>query len=1077
MNKTIIYLMLILFLVSFAYAVPEPVAYYEFTDDATDTQGNIGDATYTNQDGYSTDYPNYAVSGDGSTKSREQTEDGNINNVVIPAIWDDLTTGNCSLTISGWFNFDSFAGDYDRIMGDDSEFYLWVKSSGTIMAVDFRNSGSGHQGEGEDVDISDLDTNKWYMITMTHNTTHLALYINDTFSYSWSTDGTCANKGSAEEIDMMGYSASFDMDGTGDSFAFYDYALTTEQIQEIYEYGGYGQQGSGTPIASFISPSPTTPYINNTLGQNYTAQCTENGEPLIYAGNTNPPITLVADMTGTGVNVTHWIVNSSIFTTDDTYYLQANCSNATHIGSSVRSYTYDTTAPTITLNPSSSINATATYDIYSNTLFINTTIDGGTSLIDTFELLVRDYDNGTLRHNTTNSSVDVYSDNFEISIDTTGWASKLYNVSISASDTHTNKEICPYNDNNCYKPKKKLSELEFETIEGINVRIVSKDSAITNYDKLKDRYTFDFEFTDGNNKKRTFDLYSNKPLEYLGDKSNYIGHFITTNGLKGNWIDFEAIGLSKADVIVKKITDYHYEVTIDKLKNKVKFNSIGGLNVNQVQYTYNKSAFSISSVSMLPTTAVTTSDVLSYCTATEEQGIDLTIDWRIYINETSIYNSGTNNSLSSGIEYLLNTIPTTETIPDSNFTLSCRATTTAANNYTNWVNATVVKIVNFIVDNCSQANTIALNFTIFNENDLTFLNSDIVGTLNYTLQGVGNTYTYDLTNEYTFRTCIYPDNFNYTLYAYFQYEETNGNGKLERYYIENATINNVTQQVYMYNFNDTTDLSELNAISYTYYYSPYIDIIGKLQRFYPGENLWRTVQIDKTDEDGQLLFWVYQNTHDYKLLWEDAGGSLDATSPLKFICDSSTECEVAFTLQDPSSADNYAGMDYSYSYNNATGIVSFSWTDSNNLVTSVNLLVQQIASNGFVDICDTTTASSSGTIICNVSDYSGNIQVRAIRTASPADPFFNTIIEKVTGKINEILNTNGLQDEGMALSFLITLAGVGFGASTGSIIVVVIVGLFSLIINFFIGLTSVITYSVLLGIIAVGAIVAYMTRK
>ena len=382
------------------------------------------------------------------------------------------------------------------------------------------------------------------------------------------------------------------------------------------------------------------------------------------------------------------------------------------------------------------------------------------------------------------------------------------------------------------------------------------------------------------------------------------------------------------------------------------------------------------------------------------------------------------------------------------------------------------------IDDCTTFNTQSLNFSLYEENNRTNLNADVMGTFSFYNDpaNVFN-YTYNKTNIQNFQLCLYPPNSNYTIDAYLQYETVNDKGKLERYYLENVNMNNVSSDIFLYNFENTAGLSDLKAILYNYYYDEYKDVIMKMQRYYPALNSWITVQVDKSDEFGVGIFYVYQDTVDYRFVWEQEGTALGTTQSLKFICDEVNYCEQTFTVLEADPDSSYSGMTYTDLYNNETGIYSFTWADTNGLVSDVRLVVQQIKSNNIIDICDTTVASSSGTINCNITGYTGTIQVRAIRSASPDDPFYSRFLDLAAAALKDILNTEGYRNDGIFLGFLVLSTFVGFGAAIGSSIMVVIMGVAGLIFLSFFQMGGILTYSILIGIVFVGVVVAFMVKN
>lgn len=377
------------------------------------------------------------------------------------------------------------------------------------------------------------------------------------------------------------------------------------------------------------------------------------------------------------------------------------------------------------------------------------------------------------------------------------------------------------------------------------------------------------------------------------------------------------------------------------------------------------------------------------------------------------------------------------------------------------------------LNNCSASiipqNATALNFTIYDENNLTSLSADVDGTFNFLYYN----YTLSLDDVDNFKICIYPDYAEFDITSYIQYESTNG--FRERYYLENLTINNNTQNIYLYNFDDNTGVSELTALLYNYHYDLYPNVITKLQRYYSGENLWRTVQIDKSDELGKALFYVYQNYVDYKIIFEQDGVMLDQTVPLKFICDSDTECEQSFRVEPSNIETDWSGFSYTVSYNNVTNIWVLTWSDSKNVVDNVQFVVQQLRSNRINNICDTNLSAVSGTLICNSSGYTGVLQAKAYRSASPSTPFYQSLIEIITDKIDEILKSSGYTKAGDFFGFMIALAVIGFGLV--DLIAVIISAIIGIIAIYLLGISSWFTYTFIIGGLFVGILVAYIIKK
>lgn len=386
----------------------------------------------------------------------------------------------------------------------------------------------------------------------------------------------------------------------------------------------------------------------------------------------------------------------------------------------------------------------------------------------------------------------------------------------------------------------------------------------------------------------------------------------------------------------------------------------------------------------------------------------------------------------------------------------------------------------FGLDNCTDYSAVALEFYSFEENNLSGIPVDVDGVFTYTVNSF-EFYNYTIAYEdvYNFSICIYPNWSIMLLDTYLQYEASGG--IRERYYIDNLSIVNDSSTINLYNFEDITDVSELKANLRTYYYSYYPNVIMQMQRYYPDQNSWLTVQVDQSDEFGTGVFYVYQNEIDYRFNWIEDGTLLDvqengaSTAPLKFVCDSATECESTFVVGRTSVEELYEGMVATLTYNNETDIVLLTWNDADTVVDSVRLIVEQQAANGQLEICDELVESASGSITCNVSGYNGLITARAIRAASPDDPFAFLRIDKTIRELYDALANQGWQNEGTFLAFLVMAVVAGFGAT--SALASILLGVFGLIILWVLEITTFVNIAFVVTGAAIGLIVAYLVHK
>jgi hypothetical protein len=202
--------------------------------------------------------------------------------------------------------------------------------------------------------------------------------------------------------------------------------------------------------------------------------------------------------------------------------------------------------------------------------------------LDSMQLYIRDGPTTLINQTWSDINQNFYLINQEISLAGVSNGATLIGE-ILVSDVHTKQELSEAELDYTINDDK----VTFDS-EGINniyleVEKSDKNSTFKNFiiDKKIDRYEFGAEFAGGVGQYTTvFRLSSDKPIKYLPN-SEYQGHFIiyNGNGLNGNWIDFEGMG----DVAVAKEGD-DYLITVKHNAPKIVSHSIGGLNVNKVNF-------------------------------------------------------------------------------------------------------------------------------------------------------------------------------------------------------------------------------------------------------------------------------------------------------------------------------------------------------------------------------------------------------------------------------------------------------------------------------------------------------------
>ena len=499
-----------------------------------------------------------------------------VSNVVIDN--DDFIRGNGSAnwtTINDYINY----GDIQDLQSSFTVNY-WFKdgcrqvltkhSNALPTRWDFgcSNNNVQYTRGGGAITITGsipIDINSWTMITMRRNNSQLYLYVNGTLDSEGTESLDLSGNTAPLRFNCFGNSAcevSTNFNGSIDDLRIWnDTALEDDEILNLFL----------SDVAITFKP-PTLPSgtTNDTADANIiNISCENDNEVTLYFDDNPNPIGKVINEE---TSPAYFITNVTI---EGIYFYKASCDNGV-TNSSIRNWTFDATSPTITINPNNFFteNNLSTQNPYNNQVIPNITL---TDNIELFGFEINITRNGDTFFNFSNESISGLTFNYITPIDITLFPKGTYNISILGSDSHTANKI------NKYDVIKKNKEIIFNTNEGNRISIVSDLPSTTDYSKAVDRYSFEFNFGATLEQKKVFTLTSDKKIYYRKD-SPYSAHFVIWNPLtkSGNWLDFE--GYKNAQVT--KITDYRYTITFNSLPNKPKFNSIGGLNVNQRNFTW-----------------------------------------------------------------------------------------------------------------------------------------------------------------------------------------------------------------------------------------------------------------------------------------------------------------------------------------------------------------------------------------------------------------------------------------------------------------------------------------------------------
>lgn len=271
-----------------------------------------------------------------------------------------------------------------------------------------------------------------------------------------------------------------------------------------------------------------------------------------------------------------------------------------------------------------------------------------------------------------------------------------------------------------------------------------------------------------------------------------------------------------------------------------------------------------------------------------------------------------------------------------------------------------------ILTNCSNAtltNTKTLWFNIYDEEN----SSSVISDMEIAFDSVWYTgdpereWAWAGTGQNNYPVCIYPSWAEYTVDSMSQFEKEGAAYK--NYYLDNATINNVTENISIYlGSNETADLIQMEVLDHLGMPKPYVVITA--QRYFIGENVYRTTGVFKTDFQGQASGYLIKNTIWYRFIISEAGETLEQFEPMTINAD-----EIVFRLSSEGLGEWFQyhdGIAYNCTTSTTTNSTTCTVSDSTGLMVNATLDVREYTTLGWIDTCTSYGEASSVTLVCSL---------------------------------------------------------------------------------------------------------------
>jgi len=343
-------------------------------------------------------------------------------------------------------------------------------------------------------------------------------------------------------------------------------------------------------------------------------------------------------------------------------------------------------------------------------------------------------------------------------------------------------------------------------------------------------------------------------------------------------------------------------------------------------------------------------------------------------------------------------------------------------------NTSIQNVTRIHLEKCAGVYTTeTVNFTAYMEDNLTQISPfKIQGTFNSWLGSgdVKRTSSFNEASVASLNLCLTPvtrTQFTDALIEY-SFNDENITYVPRNYNFQNASFTNVSNEIrlYLLEAEDSTSFiikvqdQKLSGVS---------DALVYIQKYYPEDGEFRTVQIAKTDSNGETIGFYEVETVDYRHIIIKNGEVLLQTTQQKVV-GKSVPYTLTFTVGDAlgypwSIFEKDTNIQSTLTYNKTSMIVTFTYIDVTGGTTLGNLIVYSLSysnSTGSI-ICDVDSIQSSATLTCNMTDYDGNFVAYGYIESEPSD-ILNFLI--ATGR--EIFGREGL----LIGVFIIMVAGLAF---------------------------------------------------
>jgi len=393
-----------------------------------------------------------------------------------------------------------------------------------------------------------------------------------------------------------------------------------------------------------------------------------------------------------------------------------------------------------------------------------------------------------------------------------------------------------------------------------------------------------------------------------------------------------------------------------------------------------------------------------------------------YLNYNGTLHLGTITSLG-GTNYLL-TSTFNVPIVGANTTFTFYWNVTNSVGVSLLTNATNQTVEEFKVDDCSVNDNEIFNFTLYDEDtqiQISETNDNTTIKLNFGIYSNNGSnlimsYNDSFVNRSSVRICMSPNSTSHYIKGLVEFESENYIH--EFYYLSNYSLENAPFKVKLYDLL-VTESQEFLLTYKDSNFLPAPNILVLVTRNYIDEDMFKTVEILKTDTNGQVLPHLVLGDVIYTFIFMDYTTNEVLSTLTNYVpfCDNvaSGQCYIyANALQSRATLTDYetlGGVYFGQSFNSTNRSITTTFTSLSG-TSNVQVNVTKYDRFGNNTICSDTLNSPSGSMTCNIpvtygdviletTTYSNGVLISTTAYALTDDP--STIYQGYTGILFTIL--------------------------------------------------------------------------